>query len=89
MVDEPNKNYFSLWKVLPKYFNASWELTRSFFIGLTKGSDYREGWFLRVFRSSGLIVPGLPAHGPQDYVNATRLGTSLIHANAMQDRKVD
>ncbi|XXG86679.1 hypothetical protein AAC387_Pa11g1526 [Persea americana] len=89
VADEPNKNYFSPWKVLPKYLNAAWELSRGLIIGRAKGSDYNEGWFLRFYRLSGLIFPGLPAHGPQDYVNSTRIGTSLIHPNAIQNNKVD
>ncbi|XP_059637969.1 triacylglycerol lipase OBL1-like [Cornus florida] len=71
--EEPNKNYFSLLWVIPKILNSVWELIRSFIIPYIKGPDYKEGWFLRFVRVMGLAIPGLPAHGPEDYVNATRL----------------
>ncbi|KAJ4793774.1 alpha/beta-Hydrolases superfamily protein [Rhynchospora pubera] len=76
--DQPNKNYFSLWTLVPKYFTAIIEFIRSFVIGYMKGPDYREGWLLKFARVFALIIPGLTPHCPQDYVNCTRLGTPLI-----------
>ncbi|KAF3446647.1 hypothetical protein FNV43_RR11827 [Rhamnella rubrinervis] len=84
VLEEPNKNYFSLLWIIPKYLNALWELIRSFITPLVKGSDYEETWFMRLFRVVGLVIPGLPAHFTQDYVNVTRLGS--IHQG---DSKVD
>lgn len=52
------------------------ELFRSFTIKYTRGPEYRESSLLKIFRVIGLIIPGIPAHCPQDYVNATRLGSS-------------
>ncbi|XP_057973892.1 triacylglycerol lipase OBL1-like [Malania oleifera] len=72
--EEPDKNYFSMWWAIPKSLNALWELSRSFIIPYMEGPDYKEGWFLRLFRVIGLFIPGLSAHSPQDYVNSTRLG---------------
>ncbi|URE19032.1 Lipase (class 3) [Musa troglodytarum] len=74
--EEPNKNYFSLWTVIPKYMNAGWEFIRSFLIGHVIGQDYKEGWFMRCLRLLALVAPGLTPHTPQDYVNCTRLGAS-------------
>ncbi|CBI21422.3 hypothetical protein VitviT2T_011034 [Vitis vinifera] len=78
VAEEPNKNYFSPLMAMPKTLNAMRELIRSFTIARSKGKEYTEGWFLRFFRVLGLIVPGVSAHGPQDYVNSTRLGSPAL-----------
>ncbi|MCI30247.1 feruloyl esterase A, partial [Trifolium medium] len=52
--EEPNKNYFSVFWVIPKILNAVWEVIRGFLLPL---------------------VAGLPAHSPENYVNAARLGS--------------
>ncbi|KAK6128686.1 hypothetical protein DH2020_037574 [Rehmannia glutinosa] len=76
VAEEPDKNYFSIKWVIPKMINACWELIRSFVISYRKGADYEEGFLLRMIRVVGIIMAGLPAHCPQDYVNSTRLGSS-------------
>ncbi|KAL6296242.1 hypothetical protein ACE6H2_004384 [Prunus campanulata] len=58
-----------------------WELIRSFILPLRRGSEYKEAWFMRALRVVGLILPGLVAHAPQDYVNLTRLGSLPSLAN--------
>ncbi|KAB2626465.1 hypothetical protein D8674_020083 [Pyrus ussuriensis x Pyrus communis] len=78
LLEEPNKNYFSPEKVIPMVANAFGELKRSFTIPYMKGPDYKEGRFLKMVRLMGLVMPGAAAHCPQDYVNATRLGSSDV-----------
>ncbi|KAF5808998.1 putative triacylglycerol lipase [Helianthus annuus] len=78
MEEEPNKNYFSIVWTIPKYINAFWEVTRSFILPYWKGKEYKESHVERLFRIVGMIIPGLAAHGPKDYVDVTRLGTQLV-----------
>ncbi|KAJ6679097.1 TRIACYLGLYCEROL ACIDIC LIPASE TAL5 [Salix purpurea] len=73
--EEPNKNYFSLSLILPKYFTAVWEFIRSLIIPYLRGQSYRESWFMSLLRVSGLIIPGISEHALQDYDNSTRLGS--------------
>ncbi|CAD5315745.1 unnamed protein product [Arabidopsis thaliana] len=72
--EEPNKNYFNIFWVIPKIINAVWELIRSFIISCWQGREYREGWLLTCFRLVALLIPGLPAHFPNEYVNVALLG---------------
>lgn len=87
--EEPNKNYFSPWAIIPKAVNGIWELIRSFIIPHTMGPDYKEGFVLQLLRSIGLVFAGVSAHSTQDYVNATRLGavdlcSLLVHGKKHQ-----
>ncbi|XVF39923.1 hypothetical protein PTKIN_Ptkin01aG0071600 [Pterospermum kingtungense] len=83
--EEPNKNYFSLLWVLPKIMTAIWELIRGFMMPYMMGQDYKEGWFLRIWRLIGLVAPGVSAHSPQDYVSSTRLGSFSSDLQQPQD----
>lgn len=38
------------------------------------GPDYKEGWFSTMARVLGLVLPGISAHCPTDYVNSVRIG---------------
>ncbi|KAJ0795389.1 putative triacylglycerol lipase [Helianthus annuus] len=78
MEEEPNKNYFSMVWAIPKYINAFWEIIRSFILPYWKGKEYKETHVERLFRMVGMIIPGLAAHSPKDYVDVTRLGTELV-----------
>lgn len=69
--EDPIKNYSPLCMLL----NAFWGLVRSFIIGLMLGQKYKEGWFLVLCRTTGLLIPGVADHAIQDYNNAARMGT--------------
>ncbi|RZC45668.1 hypothetical protein C5167_038616 [Papaver somniferum] len=72
--EEPNKNYFEMKWFIPKITNSFMEMVRSFRLRHQYGQEYDEGWFLLMFRTIGLAIPGISAHMPQDYVNCTRVG---------------
>jgi len=55
--------------------NAVWELIRGFIIPHTLGPDFKEGRLQTGIRLMGIIFPRVADHGPQDYVNATRLAS--------------
>lgn len=84
--EEPHKNYISVFAAIPRFLNAIWELVRSFILPYRKGADYKEPWLLVLLRWYGLILPGLSAHTPQDYVNLTRLGPDTVY-HRLRDAK--
>ncbi|KAJ0968318.1 hypothetical protein J5N97_025235 [Dioscorea zingiberensis] len=57
VTEEPNKKYFSVLTVIPKYMNATWEFICSFLIGYVEGPEYKEEWTMRFLRLFGIIVP--------------------------------
>ncbi|CAI9115785.1 OLC1v1016778C2 [Oldenlandia corymbosa var. corymbosa] len=87
--EEPNKNYFSVPSILPSALNAIFELARSFIIPFARGKEYKEGLAEIMFRLIGLIFPGISNHGPQDYVNLTRLGYFLPKSVDSQELKLE
>lgn len=78
------KKYFAPKAMILMVVNAFWELARSFGIVYMEGSEYREGWLLRYMRVIGLVMPGLSAHTPHDYVNATLFGSLPIPPRSLQ-----
>ncbi|KAK8702982.1 hypothetical protein V6N13_021316 [Hibiscus sabdariffa] len=73
--DVPFKNYLSIWGCVATRKTAIYELLRSLVMCRKYGEDYKESWMLFCMRIVGLVIPGLPAHCAQDYVNSTRLGS--------------
>ncbi|GJW39204.1 triacylglycerol lipase OBL1, partial [Tanacetum coccineum] len=86
LTEEPNKNYFSILALIPMFGNAIWELVRSFILRFQNGPEYCETFTCQGWRVIGLLIAGLPAHGPQDYVNLTRLGSPEIFMIASVDQ---
>ncbi|OEL29349.1 hypothetical protein BAE44_0009632 [Dichanthelium oligosanthes] len=73
--DAPNPNYFDPRFLLSMYGNAWGDLVKGAFLWTKEGKDYREGAVSLLYRSAGLLVPGLASHSPRDYVNSIRLGS--------------
>ncbi|XP_076884754.1 triacylglycerol lipase OBL1-like [Bidens hawaiensis] len=84
--EEPNKNYFSILAIIPMFVNAFWELVRSFIMYYQRGPEYCETYTCRGWRVIGLLIAGLPAHGPPDYVNLTRLGSPELFITSSTDQ---
>ncbi|KAJ9568464.1 hypothetical protein OSB04_004430 [Centaurea solstitialis] len=74
MEEEPNRNYYGMWYLIPEYVNAVWELVRGMGMGRRYGADYKESWEGIVMRMMGLVIPGISAHAPPNYINSIRLG---------------
>lgn len=72
--EEPNRNYFGLRYLLPEHMNAVWELIRSLSMRYAYGTEYKETWFSICLRIYGLLMPGVSAHSPVNYINSVRLG---------------
>nr|XP_018674652.1 PREDICTED: uncharacterized protein LOC103969031 isoform X2 [Musa acuminata subsp. malaccensis] len=72
--EEPNRNYFGLRYLLPEHMNAVWELIRSLSMRYAYGTEYKETWFSICLRIYGLLMPGVSAHSPVNYINSIRLG---------------
>ncbi|XP_071924960.1 triacylglycerol lipase OBL1-like [Coffea arabica] len=72
---------------IPSLHELEWLLDRMEGVYSFEKGGLREGWFGIFFRAVGLINPGLSNHGPQDYVNLTRLGTlsSLAYSPPLPD----
>ncbi|KAD4888157.1 hypothetical protein R6Q59_034750 [Mikania micrantha] len=89
LAEEPNKNYFSILAIIPMFANAIWELFRSFIMYYQNGPEYCETYTCRGWRVIGLLIAGLPAHGPPDYVNLTRLGSPELFITSTVDPSTD
>lgn len=50
-----------------------------------QGREYRERWLLTCFRLLALLIPGLPAHFPNEYVNVALLGNFHLHVPDSQN----
>ncbi|KAK9067059.1 hypothetical protein SSX86_014383 [Deinandra increscens subsp. villosa] len=87
--EEPNKNYFSILAIIPMFANAFWELLRSFIMYYQNGPEYCETYTCRGSRLIGLLIAGLPAHGPPDYINLTRLGSPKLFMMSSTDQSTN
>lgn len=76
--EEPFKNYFSIGALVTKRVDALWEIVRGFLLPRIYGPEYTEGWVLKGCRLFGLLIPGFPAHAPQEYINSIRLGEAHL-----------
>eukprot|EP01018_Ginkgo_biloba_P001335 Gb_06716 [translate_table: standard] len=84
--EEPNRN-FSLVYLVSMRLNAVWELIQSLLLRYRKGKEFKEAWLSMMSRIVGLLLPGVSAHSPVNYVNAVRLGPSLLTPTLPVDRR--
>ncbi|RRT35393.1 hypothetical protein B296_00052909 [Ensete ventricosum] len=54
--------------------NAVWELIRSLSMRYAYGTEYKESWLSICLGIYGLLMPGVSAHSPVNYINSVRLG---------------
>ncbi|KAF3327464.1 Lipase [Carex littledalei] len=74
MNEEPDRNFFGIKYIIPKYLIAVWEIIRGLCMGYIFGAEYKETWVSTFFTVLGLVMPGISAHCPTNYVNCVRLG---------------
>ncbi|KAL3681618.1 hypothetical protein R1sor_024574 [Riccia sorocarpa] len=78
--DVPNPNYFT-WSISDFFkhrIEALYDLILSVFAGWIYGPKFREGWIALAVRSTGIIMPGMCGHLLNNYVNAVRLGPTVL-----------
>ncbi|CAO2840364.1 unnamed protein product [Amaranthus hypochondriacus] len=85
--EEPNKNFYGIRYLIPAHMNALWELIRAFAMKYVYGAGYEEDWYSIFVRVVGLVLPGISAHSPRDYVNSVRLGN--VRDYAVQMHSID
>ncbi|KAJ7563420.1 hypothetical protein O6H91_03G109400 [Diphasiastrum complanatum] len=71
--EEPNRNSSPLFYLFIPRMGAAFELIRS----VIRMRD-RESAFCTIFRLMGLLLPGVVAHNPANYVNAVRSGPTVL-----------
>eukprot|EP01018_Ginkgo_biloba_P001334 Gb_15881 [translate_table: standard] len=84
--EEPNRN-FSLVYLVSMRLNAVWELIQSLLLRYRKGKEFKETWLSVMSRIVGLLLPGVSAHSPVNYVKAVRLGPSMLTPTLPVDRR--
>ncbi|GLJ29406.1 hypothetical protein SUGI_0579730 [Cryptomeria japonica] len=81
LAEIPNRN-FSLVFFVPLRITALWELLQCLVLHYREGKDFKETKLSIVCRILGILVPGLSAHSPVNYINALRLGPALLNPNS-------
>ncbi|KAH9300027.1 hypothetical protein KI387_011610, partial [Taxus chinensis] len=76
--ETPNRN-FSLKFFIPIRIIALWELLQSLVLHYRKGKEFKETKVSIICRIFGILVPGVLAHSPVNYINAVRLGPSRLN----------
>jgi hypothetical protein len=56
-----------------------WELVQSLLLHYVKGREFKETKLSIFGRILGLLVPGVSAHSPVNYINAIRLGPATLN----------
>lgn len=73
--EEPNRNFFAVGRQLTMHVNALWEVVQGVvMMPREHGEGFRESRMSMLFRMVGLLLPGIAAHSPTNYVNSIRLG---------------
>ncbi|KAH9300023.1 hypothetical protein KI387_011606, partial [Taxus chinensis] len=77
LVESPNRN-FSVLYFIPTRIIAIWEVLQSLVLHYRKGKEFKETKLSIICRIFGILVPGVSAHSPVNYINAVRLGPPTL-----------
>lgn len=82
----PNPNFFGMARLFTMHLNAVWEMVQGMvLIAAQHGEGFRENRLGMVARLAGVLLPGVAAHNPCNYVNAVRLGPLPLKQRLMGD----
>ncbi|GLJ29400.1 hypothetical protein SUGI_0579650 [Cryptomeria japonica] len=78
LVEAPNRD-LTLVYFIPIRITAIWELLQSLVLHYIKGESFKETKLSIISRIFGILVPGISAHSPVNYINAIRLGPPRLN----------
>ncbi|XP_057860715.2 triacylglycerol lipase OBL1 [Cryptomeria japonica] len=85
LAETPNRNFSPVFFIQIKIV-ALWELLQCLVLHYREGKEFKEtkvSIFCRILGvlSPGILIPGLSAHSPVNYINAVGLGPAILNPN--------
>ncbi|MCO5550129.1 hypothetical protein L7F22_003610 [Adiantum nelumboides] len=79
LFEQPNRNFVDVVFSMVMRVLAVWELVTGVLLNrVLYGDDFKDSGLMAFARFVALLIPGIVAHAPTNYVNAVRLGPSRL-----------